>query len=496
MPGSDADFHVRNLTNQAAQAPDRRMVRVRKMTRRITRSPNNARQAGHGRAGAPLTVALLLVMLVGMVLSGCSPAPDAATPPDADLPARSGSTIASAAPTSADPPARTRGEVITATTFGMHVDGVQRGAWPDYQVGSIRLWDNGTAWSQVQIGADTFAWDALDTAVVTATDAGLQDIVLVLGSTPTWAAVETKEKDYPVPGAAAPPRDPTRWDAWVEAVTTRYAGRIGAYEVWNEADLPAMWRGTPQQMADLTTRAARIIRRNDPAALVVGASTGLRTAAHDRFFGPYLSALAAQGWPVDVLPIHGYPPALATPDDRYRLLQQVSAEIRASGAPDRIAVWDTEVNYGLAGPGTENPHTDITGDRAAAWVVRTFLDSLRSGISRTYPYIWTPEPYAILGVQFGDGSPGARGFDTARRWLSGATWNGCSSAADITTCRLQRGQEPAAVLWSQTPESTEAPQWARFTCTANGNCDPVVAGQRIRLGTDPLWIGSRELPES
>ena len=114
---------------------------------------------------------------------------------------------------------------------------------------------------------------------------------------------------------------------------------------------------------------ANFIKKNDPEALVVAASPSLRlTAAFDRFYPEYLTELAALGWPVDVIAIHTYPDGTGDPIARGLLIQKAKDALAAAGAPE-LPLWDTELNYGLAGPG-DIPKQEITGAQAAGFVVR------------------------------------------------------------------------------------------------------------------------------
>ncbi len=263
----------------------------------------------------------------------------------------------------------------------MHVAGVQDGAWPDSNVpfGALRLWDSGTQWSAVEAVKGKYDWTLLDRAVANAESHKIKDILLVLGSTPTWNAKRVTAGDYPVPGAASPPKSVAPWDAFVRAVAKRYKGRITSYQVWNEASLTMFWNGTPELMADLTKRASDIIHEVDPKATVVAASTTVRLdGAFNRFFPRYLAALAELDWPVDVFAAHLYPTSRGSTDDRADYIQQVVDVLDEAGAPE-LPIWDTELNYGLAGPGPENPLQKITGSKARDWVVETAFDSLAPG---------------------------------------------------------------------------------------------------------------------
>lgn len=202
---------------------------------------------------------------------------------------------------------------IDDTTFGLHVPGIADGAIPSVRYGTVRLWDSGVAWGQVEQSRGRYWWPGLDRAVGNANAQGAE-ILYVLGSTPTWAASNRTQGTYPNRGAASNPRRMADWKSWVTAVVQRHGNSIDAYQIWNEANLPTFWQGTPAQMAQLTLVATRIIRRLDPTAKVVAASSTVRlSSAFNRFFPRYLAELRKRGWPVDVFAIHTYGPSTASP---------------------------------------------------------------------------------------------------------------------------------------------------------------------------------------
>jgi hypothetical protein len=419
----------------------------------------------------PALAALTALTLLG----GCSSDPDASPDPSSSsstlpaTPTPSSAPSGSASPTG--PPV-----TIPNTITGLHVSGVQDGAWPDPNVpfGTLRLWDAGTAWSQVETARGQYNWSLLDDAVENAEEHGVTDIMLVLGSTPSWNAKRILATDYPVPGAASAPRSLAAWDAFVTAVVKRYKGRIAAYQVWNEASLSMFWDGTPEKMAELTKRAYDIIHAEDANATVVAASTTVRLpGAFDRFFPRYLAALGALGWPVDVFAAHMYPESMGTTDERAAFIAQVSDELAAAGAPD-LPVWDTELNYGLAGPGPANPLQTIEGAKARDWVVQTTFDSLAMGISRTYWYIWTPEPYALLGMQLTNTSGAVKGLRIVDQWIVGSTTTGCVDDGIVMSCPLEKNGVPSMVAWAKADSGVlTAPAGLSQACTTSNKCTPI-----------------------
>jgi len=373
--------------------------------------------------------------------------------------------------------------------LGMHVAGAHEGAFPSSRVPveSLRLWDTGTSWAQIEINRGRYDWRGLDRALDTAAKAGVDDVLMILGPTPTWNARTLDGVHYPLPGAASVPRSLAAWDAFISATVDRYAGRITAYQIWNEASLKMFWRGSGDRMAELTKRAYDIIKAGDPQALVVAASSTVRLpGAYERFFPAYLEGLAERGWPIDVMAIHSYPTGEQNPQDRAENLQLVRETLAAMQAPD-LPLWDTELNYGLAGPG-DIPRTEITGDTAVSWTVRTYLDSLKFDVSRTYWYIWTPQPYDLLGIQMTNRSAAAAGLRTVQDWLAGGEWGGCVVEGIVNSCLVRKGGVISEVLWSDAANGLiEGFAEGAQVCDARNDCTDVSGGS-LSVTSDPVRI--------
>lgn len=362
------------------------------------------------------------------------------------------------------------GKTVDRSLFGMHVFDVQNGVWPTVPFGSLRLWDNQTTWSQVEPARGTYDWTKLDAAVANAQAHGLNDILYVLAGTPSWATDNPGSGGVAgvLNGAAGMPKDIGDWDDWVRAVATRYKGKITAYQVWNEANLQTFSTGTAAQMGKLTKHAYDIIKSVDPNATVVAASTGTRLGGpFKKFYPAYLAQLKSQGWPVDVFTAHTYPASKGTPVDRAALAKQWVAMLQAAGAPNK-PLWDTENNFGLAGPGPLNPDQDINGVKAANWTARTYLDSLRLGISRTYWYAWGPFN-DLVGIQLNAGSPGAKAYTTLQDWIVGATFNGCTGGNKVT-CTFTKDGKKQQVVWAEKGSAKFSTRGFNQVCKLSGSC--------------------------
>ena len=388
--------------------------------------------------------------------------------------------IAPAAQAAPAPGAKLTGTVVQPTLFGMHVFNLQSGVFPTIPVGSVRLWDTETTWSSVETAQDQFNWAKLDGAVTTAEKNGVHDILMVLAGTPSWATDDPAAGGAAgvLPGAAGMPKNLADWDDWVRQVVTKYKGRITAYQPWNEANLTTFSTGTPKEMADLTKRAYDIIKSIDPAALVVAPSTGTRLGGpFNKFYPAYLAELKARNWPIDVFAAHTYPASLGTPTDRATLARMWESALAAAGAPDK-PLWDTENNFGLAGPGPTNPDQDIEGTQAADWAARTYLDALRLGISRVYWYSWGPN-LDLVGIQMNTGSPAAVSLTTLQDWIVGATYNGCVGTAKVR-CTFTKAGARTKIFWAESGTKSFNARGFTKVCSLDGACKPITS-KNIRV---------------
>jgi polysaccharide biosynthesis protein PslG len=275
--------------------------------------------------------------------------------------------------------------------------------------GMHRLWDLGVAWKDVNPSQGVFNWSVLDAEVAQVEASGSKPM-LVLGLTPQWAATDPNAGDPRWGlGTASPPREVAFWRDYVTAVVDRYGPRIAAYEIWNEVNLRTFWVGTPQQMSELTAEAFSIIKARQPSATVVTPSVTTRLRGPMRnFMRPFLVDMRERGFPFDVFSIHAYPAGDRGPEQRVEdviywqgiVVEQLGADSPILDRP----VWDTEVNYGLAGPGPR-PGQSFSDAQGADLIAQSFVDSQRLGIDATFWYMYTANNFPLLGVQLWQGTP-------------------------------------------------------------------------------------------
>jgi hypothetical protein len=178
---------------------------------------------------------------------------------------------------------------------------------------------------------------------------------------------------------------------------------------------------------------------------VVAASTGTRAeGAFVNNYDAYLKELAKLGWPIDGYSVHSYPSATGGPTERLDGVTQFKTMLAVNGAPVK-PIYDSEVNYGLAGLGQN--HIDVDAQTSSAYISRTFIDSVRYGIDYVFWFLWTPAYYNKLGVQLNP-TTGVenRAWAITFDWLVGSRMQRCSDASPasdtsiiVTECQLTKG---------------------------------------------------------
>ncbi|MFN8451147.1 MAG: LysM peptidoglycan-binding domain-containing protein [Anaerolineae bacterium] len=123
------------------------------------------------------------------------------------------------------------------------------------------------SWRSVEASAGNLDFARLD-AIVDALQAVGLNILLTVSDAPDWARSSTLEN--------GPPDDFRTFDAFVGSLATRYAGRVSAYEIWNEPNLRREWNNPLHPLgadnyAALLRGAYVAIKAVDPGATVVSA---------------------------------------------------------------------------------------------------------------------------------------------------------------------------------------------------------------------------------
>ncbi len=118
---------------------------------------------------------------------------------------------------------------IDASYFGTHFHRLVlkpgeknlRTNWPTSKIGSVRLWDSGTLWSEIATQPGQWKFDRIDSYVEQAF-AHDAKVLYTLGGTPKWASARPNEKCPYGYGCAAEPVRMAHWEEYVRRVVQRY----------------------------------------------------------------------------------------------------------------------------------------------------------------------------------------------------------------------------------------------------------------------------------
>lgn len=344
--------------------------------------------------------------------------------------------------------------------------------WPSTKFGSLRLWDDGVWWSDLEPSKGNFYWYSLDQYVNDSQATG-NDILLELGQTPAWASSDpTAPSTGYGDGAMAPPANIQDWDDYITAVVTRYKGRIAAYEIWNEPFTSVFWTGSVQQMVQLSADAYRIIKSIDPQATVLSPSW-------DQYgLGLYLQAGGGQY--VDAIAYHMSPTPYA-PENVVQLEGQVRQVMSANGV-GALPLWNTENSW--------DPPSTFSDDTASAYVARSLILNAALGVKRLYWYAWDNKDYVTLNLTDNNfnPTPAAYAYQQVYEWLAGASIN-CAADADFTwTCAVNNSGTPGLIVWNPNETVSVPTQGFKTETDLKGKVTDVSSSSSIQAGAMPVFL--------
>ncbi len=420
-------------------------------------------------------------------------------------------TVAPAGPVSAS----TGTAPIDKRLFGIHDSDPT--SWPASNPGSLRLWDAGVAWRDIETTPGVYDFSRLDADVRAAHAAGAE-VTLVLGRTPSFYAPAGGDQTSNPTSLAA-------WDAYVRALVTRYSAAswgyrgIGAYQVWNEANVTGYWTGTPQQMAVLTEHTYNVVKSVDRGALVVSPAFASRIAEQIRGIKRFAFAWT-DGKPawrytdaisLNLYPLDAYAGVPGTPEKSMSLLAKARTLLGYGGVPTTFPIWNTEINYGMP--------TGVNGGKGAvpigpqlqmAYLLRTYLLNAASGIRRVDWYAYDQRYLAngrTLGnVRLSDPTNGTtissagRTYQLAEKWMVGArlapTRTGsklCATDANGTyTCVLTYAGGVRRVYWNPTKKvHVTTAKGATYKVGIYGTRAAIKGGSRVTVDYRPVMVRSK-----
>ena len=257
------------------------------------------------------------------------------------------------------------------------------------------------SWRDINVQPGVYTWEITDDMVAYAQARHL-DLIVRLDMPPYWAVRFDR---------AGLPFDLEAYLTFVDAVVTRYRGRILSYIIWNEPNLAEEWGGRvaePRQYVDVLCQAFTRLRQIDPAAKVIAAGLAPTNefsyrAMDDRAFLQQMLAVSGATQCFDVLAAHDYGYGLP-PSDPYgehmglnlaRLLDLHDILV-AANAPQPI--WITELGYTIQ-PGL---HPDVSPTDQANYLLGAF-----ERVRADWPWV---EMFTVWNLSYMGGDEEMQGF--------------------------------------------------------------------------------------
>ena len=400
--------------------------------------------------------------------------------------------------------------------FGMqmHSGVITRQPWPVVSFGTMRLWDAGVQWHDINTAPGVYDWTKLDLWLADA-KAHDADVLYAFARTPQWASSNPYDPSCGEgPGLCDPPNDlnadgtgsDQHWQDFVTAIVTHSKNSSNAHiqywELWNEAYNPLSWSGTIPQMIRMSRDATRIIKSIDPTAVILSPSVDIEGSKGRNWLTSYLAAGGGQYF--DRVAFHGYVQKAGmgypVPENILDYISMTRTILNAYGQGGK-GLWDTEASWGKP---SLSDFTDL--DLQAAFLARFYFVHRAAGVRRFLWYqwnqnttgagtLWIPDPNvpSAPGTVLKPGVAYAQVYD----WMVGANLNGCSSSGTIWTCQLSRsGGYVAEAIWdtSQTCANgscttvgyTVDPQYVRYRAL-DGSITSIT-GFMVPVGTKPILL--------
>jgi hypothetical protein len=392
---------------------------------------------------------------------------------------------------------------------------------------SIRLWDTGTTWPEVQPTATTWTFSRLD-QVVAAAWRNHTEVTFVAALTPTWALAHPVDPTSTHAPSTYAPRL-RAYATFLGRLMKRYknyhhSGRPGIanYQVWNEANISNFWNAGPQKMAQLLKTAYDARNSHDKSVRVIAPAMVTRLAYQQKWITSFYRQRVARKpvWKFanalsfNLYPLDTYRSRPATPEDSMALLRQVRRLLAADKVRSTVPIWNTEINYGMRS-GAMGGHAaiPIAAARQVAYVIRTFLLNASQGVRRVDWYAYdmgnvspdfggAPLGNTLLtdpdNQSAGTVTPAGQAFARVQGWLKGSTLVGtrtkrpCLKDTHGTyTCRIRYAKGSARVYWNPfRTGSVRLPGSARTKLDEYGAASAVKGGSRLRVGYQPILVKS------
>jgi hypothetical protein len=252
--------------------------------------------------------------------------------------------------------------------------------------------------------------------------------------------------------------------------------------MWNEANLPTYWSGTPNQLYNMLKPVISIVRNNVPGAIV---STPPVCGGDTAWMTSWMKLENTNGRLSDYYGFHVYLRD-ATPETRIKMVERMISTKNTNGWT--TAPWmNTETNFiNTSYSCSTNFTTADCQGQLVRWHVLQY--AYQGGAGGAFHVGWYNWPSISSG-----------GYDTyyytMMHWLTGASFTtSCASAGTVWTCPLTEASGATAlIVWNSAGDSTYTPAtqyvaYKEFNGTYGGATVSIAKGQKTTIGVIPIMF--------
>ncbi|MFP4345354.1 MAG: cellulase family glycosylhydrolase [Anaerolineales bacterium] len=239
------------------------------------------------------------------------------------------------------------------------------------------------------------AWEKYDQIVDLAEEYDLE-IIARLSNPPSWSRAAGNEQ-----GTYAPPDDFEDYADFVEAVATRYEGRIRFYQLWNEPNIYPEWGNRPvdpEAYTRLLCLAYERVKRVDPHAVVISGALAptaelgtLRPDGGNNLMDTlFLQRMydAGAGDCFDVMAVNDYM-LFSGPTDRRLRPHLINfsrplwvRDVMVANGDAHKPIWLTEMNSNALPEGLPTTFGRVTEEQQGRYAVQAF-----ERVQRDWPWV-------------------------------------------------------------------------------------------------------------
>jgi hypothetical protein len=284
----------------------------------------------------------------------------------------------------------------------------------ELSVGAIRV---PLQWQFIKIRPGEYDWSNVDRLLKAAQTKQID----VLFTIRTTFREETKKR-RPTKGVFQinpPSVDMKEWVHFVEILANRYQGQGVNYEIENEVNEAAFWKGTLEEYLELLKAGYDAIKKADPKAKVLPSAMGcgiirnLQLGSggqkawkwHDSWLEPILSTKK-----FDAVSVHNYyfPSEIVANGLTFRsYFEHIRDVMKKSGLGDR-PVWITETGFVSVATETSGRMDNGSNEKQAQWLAEAYQQAFEFGVERIYWLLLhdRKEPYfGSMGLADSKGTP-------------------------------------------------------------------------------------------